>query len=191
MKNLIYILLAFSLVFTSCKKESLTPINDEVVEAGTLEEGILLYGEWKLVSGKMYIENMETGEKVVYDHFGPNKTTSSLRYSGAELEFETIEQDVTTWTFIAPPNYTGYGEFWIDNDSIQPYGLYILDDNWSVVEHPTATTSTMQLGGSSRPLSAVVADYGNETVVFTVQEAYESIDGYNSNYYSELTFQKQ
>lgn len=191
MKNLFYILLALTLTFTSCKKESLTPVQNEVIEAGTIEEGILIYGEWKLVSGKMYIENMETGSNVVYDHFGPNKTTSSLRYSGAEFEFETIEQNVTTWTFIAPPNYTGYGEFWIDSDSIQPYGLYILNDNWSVVEHPTATASTTQLGGSARPLLAEVVDYDSQTVTFIVQEAYESIDGYNSNYYSELTFQKQ
>ena len=67
----------------------------------------------------------------------------------------------------------------------------IIDDNWSVIEHPTATTSTMQLGGSSRPLMAVVENYSDSIVVFTVQEAYESIDGYNCNYYSKLRFQKQ
>ena len=139
----------------------------------------------------MYIENMETGEKTVYDHFSPTKTTSSLRYSGAQLEFESIEQNVTTWEFIAPPNWNGYGEFILDGDTAQPYGLYILDENWSIVEHPTATASTMQLGGSSRPLQAVVTDYNTQRVAFTVQEAYEAIDGYNCNYYSELIFEKQ
>ena len=191
MKNLIYILILTSLAFTSCKKEEYKPINQEIEEAATIEEGIVLYGEWKLVSGKMYIENMETGEKTVYDHFSPTKTTSSLRYSGAQLEFETIEQNVTTWEFIAPPNWQGYGEFILDGDTLQPYGLYIVEDMWSIIEHPTATASTMQLGGSSRPVQAVVTDYTNQQVAFTVQEAYESIGGYNCNYYSELIFQKQ
>jgi len=194
MKNLIYILSLSIFLFTSCTKETyepIKPISQEIEEAGTTEEGVLLYGEWKLISGKMYIENMETGEKTVYDHFSPTKTTSSLRYSGAQLEFETIEQNVTTWEFIAPPNWNGYGEFILDGDNNNPYGLYVMDDNWSVIEHPTATTSTMQLGGSARPLQAVVVDYSLERVAFTVQEAYEAIDGYNCNYYSELIFEKQ
>ncbi len=194
MRILIYILALSTFLFTSCTKETyepIKPISQEIEEAGTTEEGILLYGEWKLISGKMYIENMETGEKTVYDHFSPTKTTSSLRYSGAQLEFETIEQNVTTWEFIAPPNWNGYGEFILNNDTVQPYGLYVMDENWSVIEHPTATTPTMQLGGSARPLQAVVVDYGLECVAFTVQEAYEVIDGYNCNYYSELIFKKQ
>ena len=175
MKNLIYILILTSLVFTSCTKEKYEPINTQIEEVATIEEGIVLYGEWKLMSGKMYIENMETGEKTVYDHFSPTKETSSLRYSGAQLEFEVIVQNVTTWEFIAPPNWQGYGEFILDGDTLQPYGLYILENMWSIIEHPTATSSTMQLGGSSRP----------------IQAAYESIGGYNCNYYSELIFQKQ
>ena len=108
---------------------------------------------------------------LVYDHFSSTKPTSSLRYSGAEVEFETIEQNVTTWEFIAPPNYQGYGQFILDGDTLQPYGLYILNDNWSIVEDPTATTGTTQLGGSSRPIQAVVSNYDNNQVVFTVQEA--------------------
>ena len=191
MKNLIYILILASLAFTSCKKEVIKPINQEIEEVAPLEEGIILYGEWILVSGQMYIENMETGEKTVYDHFSPTKTTSSLRYSGTQFEFESIEQGVTSWEFCAPPNWNGYGEFILDGDTLQPYGLYVMDENWSIVEHPTATASTMQLGGSARPLQAVVTDYTSQQVAFTVQEAYESIGGYNCNYYSELIFQKQ
>jgi len=190
MKKFLFIFLIASLTFTSCKKEEIVPIN-QVEEVGTIEEGILIYGKWKLVSGKMYVHNLETYQNVVYDHFGPNKTTSSLRYSGSQFELETIRVDSTTWTFIAPPSWQGYGEFWLDNDSIQPYGFYVLDNFWSIVEHPTATATTMQLGGSSRPLSAVVTSYTNQTVEFTVQESYESINGYNCKYYSILTFQKQ
>ena len=188
MNKLIVVLVSFLLVFTSCKKEDIKP-NDQVEVIG--EEGIVLYGEWKLLDGKMYVENMETGAHTVYDHFDPTKTTSSLRYEGAQFEFETIEQGVTTWEFIAPPNWEGYGEFRLDNDSIQPYGLFIMGGDWSIVEDPTATAATMQLGGSSRPITAVVESYANNIVVFTVQEAYTSINGYNCNYHSELRFQKQ
>ena len=191
MKKLIYILILASLTFTSCTKEEYKPLNQEIEEAATIEEGIVLYGKWVLVSGKMYIENMETHEQIVYDHFSPTKTTSSLRYGGAQLEFETIEQNVTTWEFIAPPSWNGYGEFILDGDTLNPYGLYVMGESWSIVETPTATASTMQLGGTSRPISAVVSNYGSNQVTFTVQEAYESIDAYNCNYYSELIFEKQ
>jgi len=192
MKKIFFILLSLTLIFTSCKKEESTlPANREELQSGVIEDGILLYGDWKLLSGKMYIENMETGSRTVYDHFDANKTTSSLRYGGIMFELEMIEKDVTIWTFIAPPNYTGYGEFLLNHDTIQPYGLYIVDANWSIIEHPTATAATMQLGGSSRPLTAVVDSYNDDIVIFRVQEAYESINGYNCNYYSELRFQKQ
>jgi len=192
MKNFIYLLIAATFLFTSCSKETIEPVNQEVIENGTIEEGILLYGEWILLDGQMYIENMDTGNKSVYDHFSPTKTTSSLRYSGAQFEFETIEVGVTTWEFIAPQNsWNGYGDFILDNDTIQPYGLYIMDSNWSIVENPNATATNMQLGGSSRPITAVVVSYDDNIVEFTVQEAYESINGYNCNYYSVLKFQKK
>lgn len=192
MKNLFYILIATTFLFTSCKKEDITPINQEVVQEQPTEEGILLYGEWKLLDGKMFVENIETNQKVVYDHFDSTKTVSSLRYFGSQFEIETIEKGITTWKFIAPEgSWNGYGEFWLDNDSIQPYGLYMMNNNWSIIEHPTATASTMQMGGSSRPLQAYVESYTNNIVVFKVQEAYVSINGYNCKYYSELRFQKQ
>jgi hypothetical protein len=190
MKSIIYILFLSTIALTSCKKEVITP-NEPIQETPT-EEGILLYGEWVLLDGKMYVENLETGSKVVYDHFDANKNISSLRYSGSQFEFETIEKGATTWRFIAPENsWNGYGEFWLDNDSIQPYGLYIMGGEYSVIEHPTATTNTTQLGGSSRPLEAFVESYENNVVVFTVQETYQSIDGYNCKYYSKLRFKKQ
>ena len=154
MKKLLFVL-ALTLTFASCQKENIQPNPVEVVEIE--ESGIDLYGEWVLLDGQMFIENMETG---------------------------AIEASVTTWEFVGT-------EFILDNDSIQPYGLSVNNIGWSIVEHPTATAATMQLGGSSRPLSAVVESYGDNIVVFTVQEGYASIDGYNCTYYSELRFQKQ
>jgi len=196
MKNLfLLVLLSFTLVFTSCQKEDYKTIDETnrttLEEKGEIVEGILIYGEWKLLSGQMFIENLDTGSKEVYDHFSPTKPVSSLRYSGAVLEIETIEANVTTWSFIAPSNFIGAGDFWLGNDSIQPYGLQVMGEHFSIIEHPTATASTMQLGGSSIPFTTVVEDYTNQIVIFTIQEAYENINGYNCRYYSELRFQKQ
>lgn len=190
MKNLIsLVLISFTLVFTSCQKEEYQTLNEanrtELIENGTIVEGILIFGEWKLLSGQMFIENLETGSKEVYDHFSPIKQTSSLRYSGAEFNIETIVQGVTTWTF------TETSEFWLDGNNTQPYGFQVMGPHFSIIEHPTATATTMQLGGSSRPFTTIIGDYTNQIVIFTVQEGYENINGYNCKYYSELRFQKQ
>jgi len=193
MKRLFFILtLAFSIGLVSCQKEDITPNQDEVVDAGTIEQEISIFGEWKLLDGKMFMENIETGEKTVYAHFDANKTVSSLRYSGSMFDFETIEQNVTTWEFVQPPMVPGTGDFILNGDVANPMGFYMTVNNWTIVEHPTASNAQeMQLGGSSRPISAYVEDYDQKIINFYVQEAYESIDGYNYKYFSELTFQKQ
>lgn len=189
MKNLALIFtIILGIGFTSCQKEDILTNQDVVEEAGTIDNTISIFGEWLLVDGKMYMENMDTGEKTVYDHFDASKTVSSLRYEGYMFEFERIVVDSTTWTFIAPNSIPGTGEFWLDNDSIQPYGFYITNSNMSIIEH---TSGPQQLGGSSRPITAYIDDYNSQTVNFYVQEAYTSINGENFKYFSELTFQKQ
>ena len=189
MKNYLLILAVIvGIGFTSCQKETIEPNSQQVENAGTIDETISIFGEWVLVDGKMYMENLETGEKFVYNHFDANKTASSLRYEGYMFEFERIVKDSTTWTFIAPNNVPGTGEFWLNNDSIQPYGFYMTNSNMTIVEN---STGPQQLGGSSRPITAYIDDYGQQTVNFYVQEAYTSINGENWKYFNELTFQKQ
>jgi len=184
----LFLLLALSLTFVSCEKRVIEP-NLPVEEQVTSDTGVELFGKWVLRSGKMYMENLDTGEKIVYDHFDGTQTVSSLRYGGAAFEFETIKVNVTSWTFIAPPSIPNDGEFWLDNDSIQPYGLYITESNWTITEHHTATSpSDQQFGGSARPISAIMVS--SNVAEFTVQEAYESIGGENFNYHSVLTFEK-
>lgn len=188
MKKFFYILLALMLVFTSCKKETLTPVNEEVV---VVEDELRIYGKYVLLSGEMYVTNLETNQKTMYNHFDANKTTSSLRYSGSLVDFEDLEQDVTTWAFSQPDYVPGFGEFILNNDSINPMGFYVTKSNWTIMEHPTANSaSDMQLGGSARPIEGYVDDYGANIVVIYVQDAYENIDGYNCSYYSALKFQK-
>jgi hypothetical protein len=187
-KILILLLVSLSIGFASCEKQTLTPTQEQVETAGTIENEVSIYGEWLLVDGKMYMENLETGQLVVLNHFDPTKTVSSLRYSGIMFAIEEIEINVTTWTFIAPPSVPGIGEFWLNSDSLAPYGFNVTNSNWTIIEHPsTIDPSDMKLGGSARPISAYIVD---GEVKFYVHEAYESINGVNWKYFSELTFQK-
>ncbi len=191
MKKLLFIISIAFLGLTSCKKEVIEPNVNEVEEAGVLEEEIRIYGKWVLLDATMYIENLETHEKTQFNHFDANKTVSSIRYSGSMYDFETIEQNVTTWSFYQPEYVPGYGEFVLNNDTINPMGFYVTKTEWNIVEHPLASTaSQMQLGGSSRNIEAYVYDYGQEIVDFYVQVAYENINGYNCKYFTELRMQK-
>jgi len=181
-------LLAISLLILltgsiSCQKEVIEPINEVVEPLETLS----VFGEWVLVGGNMYIENLETNVKTVYSHFDDNKSVSSLRLEGNMFNIERIVKDSTVWTFIAPPNIPNYGEFWLNNDSLQPYGFYLTTSNMSIVEN---NTGDQQLGGSSRPLSAYLNGVPNQAT-FYIQEIYSSIGGENVKYFSELTFEKQ
>ena len=191
MKNLtILLLLAFTVAITSCSKED-DSMYQAVQEAEAKSDSISIYGTWTLVDGKMYVENLDTQEMTVYEHFDGSKTTSSLRYSGAIYDIENISAGVTTWEFIAPPNGSNIGEFILNVNTATPYGFNNTQSFWSIIENPSATTAAeMQMGGSARPISAVIDDSNANTVIFTIQEAYESVDGENITYHSELRFQK-
>jgi hypothetical protein len=187
MKNLIYLIICASLVLTSCHKENIQPNSQPAV---LVNQEISLYGEWLLVGGSMYMENLETGKKTKYDHFGPGKTISSLDYNGSDLDIEVIELNVTTWSFYQPPLVPGYGRFALNGDTLNLYGLNVTKHNWTIMENPTATMSTMQMGGSTRPISAKICDYSDSIVYFYIQEGYASIDNENYSYISELKFKK-
>jgi hypothetical protein len=187
MKSLIYLIIAASLVLVSCKKENLKP-NSQIT--AQVNQEIRLYGKWLLVGGSMYVENIETGEKTKYDHFGPGKTTSSLNYDGSVFAIEVIELNTTTWSFYEPPAVPGFGDFVLNGDIQHPYGFYVTKNNWTIMEHPQSTSSNTQMGGSSRPISASICNYSDSTVYFYVQEGYTSINNQNYTYISELKFKK-
>ena len=187
MKSLIYLIIVASLVLVSCKKENLNP-NPQIPTQ--VNQEIRLYGKWLLVGGSMYVENMETGEKTKYDHFGPGKTTSSLNYDGSVFAIEVLELNTTTWSFYEPPSVPGFGDFVLNGDIQHPYGFYVTKNNWTIMEHPQSTSSNTQMGGSSRPISASICNYSDSTVYFYVQEGYTSINNQNYTYISELKFKK-
>jgi hypothetical protein len=182
MKNLLFILLSLSLF--SCKKD-VPPQTSQPVK---IEEVISLWGEWKLLSGDMYMENMETGEKIKYSHFGPSRTISSLRYDGSLFDIDNIEQNVTLWSFYAPANNSTLGTFALNGNIVDLYGLSVIGNNWSIIENPDGKISHM--GGSARPISATIDDYGKKIVKFRVGQMVTTINNYNWTYFSELRFQK-
>ena len=187
MKSLIYLIIVASLFLVSCKKENLNP-NPQIPTQ--VNQEIRLYGKWLLVGGSMYVENIETGEKTKYDHFGPGKTTSSLNYDGSVFAIEVLELNTTTWSFYEPPAVPGFGDFVLNGDIQHPYGFYVTKNNWTIMEHPQSTSSNTQMGGSSRPISASICNYSDSTVYFYVQEGYTSINNQNYTYISELKFKK-
>jgi hypothetical protein len=187
MRNLLVILgLILTFGFTSCTKPEDLPQPMEIEEVETVDETISVFGEWVLIGGNMYLENLETGETTVIPHFGGSTTVSSLRYEGSLYDIEDLVVNTTTWTFIAPPSIPNTGEFWLNNDSANPYGLNLTSSNMTIVEN---STGTQKLGGSARPLSAYSNGIPNQAN-FYIQETYTSINGANYKYYNELTFEK-
>ena len=100
MKTILKILFLL-LIISGCEKEPLLPpcgptqYNDDVT---THVETNLLDGEWEVISGTMYMENLDTGEEEEIFIFS-NGPTGSLRYDGSMYDFETLVRNQTTWTF--------------------------------------------------------------------------------------------
>lgn len=188
MKNLLSIWLVIWFIgFTSCEKKELDYIQqqEQVVEDGY---EVSIINKWLLIDGQMFFTNLATNEKTVMNHFGPNRTTSSLRYAGILFEIERLEQNITTWEFIYSPNTLGNGEFILNDDTEHPYGFYITRDSWRILEYPTSNAEDMLLEGSARPFSAYVIN--DSTIIIQIQEVYEGIGGYNQVYFNELKFEK-
>ncbi len=171
MKNLIlYTLISILTVFTSCKKEEpLRPDNNIV---NTTENAELIGINWVLSDGRFYVENLDNGDLSYYDHFGPSQTMSTLDpIDGADVPFDTIVQDVTTWNF-------GNSNFTLNGVNSYPY---------SGTE--TAPSVNGLENGSSRPMEVIELTETKLTV--KVHEGYASDGTYNYHYFSTLTFVKQ
>ena len=176
MKKLFYIFLLLSFIFlTSCEKEPLYDENNATEELfGIPEEDTLsLHGKYLLLSGKMYITNLENNQKTVYNHFDATKTTSTLRYFGSIYDIEDIEQNVTTWEFRKPPYVPGTGDFILNNDTLTG-----------------SSGITQKMGGSARPIFGYLVNKADSTVMFRLHEEYQAINGHNCKYVSELKFKK-
>jgi len=190
MKNLIK-LLCVLLLTVSCETEPLYipcttqyPTTQNTISYVDIN---FIEGCWELLGGKLYMENLETGESTELFHF-QYSDTSSLRYNGSMYEFEDIIKNNTFWCFDFPVNVPGMGNFILNNDTVTPYGLSVTENNLTVTE--PLVGQYLLLGGSGRPLLYEIVNLEHRVVNFYVQETYENIDGYNYRYYSKLKFKK-
>ena len=188
MKNLYLILLV--LFLGSCEKEIIYPSDQYPINKTNKKLGktIDYWGEFIIIDAVMYIENKETQEKFVFNHFGPNKTHSSLRWGGSLFEIEEIIKDSTTYSFWKPFKFPGYGKFVFNGDTSKHYAVNYIGFNNSIIEDPVRPQSL--LAGSARPFSGQTINYDEKTVAIQIQEMEGSIDGYNCRYWTQLTLRK-
>lgn len=186
MKNFIYGLIL--LTFLACRKEVIEPT--PVVAPIEAPDSLSLNGEFVLVSGKLYLDNLEDGSKIVYNHFDAIKSRSSLRYDGSVIPFEDIIKDTTTWSFYLPKTVPNVGNFVLNGDTLKPMGLNVTAHNLTIIEHPTASGNSTQLNGSARPIQIVLFNSKQKLIKIYIQETYLSIDGYNYKSFNELIFKK-
>jgi|TARA_R110000744_G_scaffold40589_3_gene92104 hypothetical protein len=189
MKTIIKLLLLL-LTITGCEKDMMYPPckpTQYTDDTTSYVKTHILDGTWEVRWGKMYMENLDTGEEeeIFLFNSGP---IGSLRYEGSMYSFETVIRYQTTWTFNFPENTPDMGTFFLNGDSIHPYSLYITENNLTICEHLSG--QYILLGGSSRPLTYEILDYNNKIVNFYVQETYTHINGYNYRYYSKLRLKK-
>lgn len=188
MKNFIF--LSLFLFLLSCNKEEIKPNETSVSVDVSTEESLNLNGDWLLVDGKLFVENIETGDKEIYHHFGANKNVSSLRFDGYLFSIERIVKDSTVWSFRLPNGIPNIGEFILDYDSLRPMGLNVTKSNITIIEHPLAMYTGQQLSGSARPLEFVTKNIHDKLIYIYVQEGYYSNHGYNYKSFNELVFKK-
>jgi len=191
MKKSILFLGVLVIALTSCKKEPIV-YPSEQYGATTVsyinDTGVCMWGEFLIIDAKMYINNHETGSKTVLNHFGTNKSRSSLRYGGSKFDIETIIKDTTTYSFHKPSFTPGYGIFLLNNDTSKHYSVYHTKHEQAIVEDPTHNEHN--LGGSSRPFSGITIDKVNKIIVLHIQDMEGSINGYNCYYWTEITLKQ-
>ena len=192
MKEL-FILIGFLIVLTSCEKEYPYPSKyyTNVPTAGGYDTTNLVnsWGKFVLIDAIMYIDNHETGKKTSYNHFGPNKNVSSLRWGGSLFDIEMIIKDVTTYSFWnTPTGGNGMGKFVLNGDTSKHYMVNYIGSYHSIIEDPTH--GQQNLGGSARPFSGYTISKSDMTVSIQIQEMEGNINGYNCHYWSQLTFKK-
>lgn len=191
MKKLTFILVLVSLALFSCKKEEVEPdLGPYRSEYPTFEDDGYHIDDktFILISGKLYMENVETGEKVVFDHFGDGKTVSGMRAGNYEYEIEKLEQFKTTWGFYS----TNRLEFYLNGDTLDPYEIQESSYSNRIIEHSQSSTNgpiTIKMGGSSKPFTIGVVDEEADIIRVYINEAYTDLNGEQWTYFNELDFQ--
>jgi len=179
-------LLIITIIISSCKKQTIE--QEENVESSDQVFKISIMNTWQLTNAWIYFENIETGQKIKYDHFSPTKDISSIRHLYPWHGIETIEQGVTTWEFthlkVGPSIY----EFVLNHKDTM--AVKLSEGFKSIIEHPQSSNSNnMHLGGSAKPFQAWTEDGVNLKI--SIHDAYTSINNMNYNYFNILEFKPQ
>jgi len=193
MKKILYVLV-FGLLFISCQKEYPYPSNgspNEVPTIGGYDTNLVLsrFGKFVITDAVMYVENHETGEKFQFNHFGPNKNISSMRWGGSLFDIETIIKDSTTYSFWRTTSGgNGMGKFVLNDDFSRYYMINYMGLHTTIIEDPTHGQQNM--GGSARPFSGYTISKKDSLIGINIQEMEGSINGYNCHYWTQLTLKK-
>lgn len=154
----------------SCKKETIEKPDNNIVVNDTIYDFMDI--DWILVSGRLYMQNLDNGSKSVYDHFGGSQNQSSLDpINGSAVPFDDVTKDVTTWRFTSSNfvlNGSNFYGFTQTNNTISVIGLE---------------------NGSSRPIT--ITHINNTSMTVKVNEDYVSNNGVNYKIFSTLTFVKE
>ena len=189
MKVFIY-LLGLMLLVCSCEKDLVEYNNSNVpLDSGDVGPVLSINGEWLLISGRMYLKEMEGAyESVKYDHFGIGKSSSSMRYGGSLYRIEELYEDSTIWDFDI--NEYGGGVFILDRDSSSAYNIQAGNyGSWRITENMNMNIP-QKMGGSAKPFSAYINDFDNRIIDVIINEMSTGIDGINYTYHNVLQFKK-
>lgn len=182
MKNISYIIFIFVIfIYTNCEIGKIDTIDEN--DSIEIVDNTFIYGEWRLIKGQMFFENLDTDEKFYKRHFGNGREISSLRYSGIAYELEKIILNYTIWKF--KKNNT----FILNKKENTPYGLNISNSYISITENPL--NDTVLLGGSARPIDIIEID--EQKMIIKISTIYENINingNYNFRYFNILIFEK-
>lgn len=180
------------ITFSSCKKKPLYP-TDELpshVPTASVDTSLCVggWGEFVITDAVMYVDDRQTGQHLVYNHFTAGKDTSSLRWGGPLFDIEVIVKNATTYSFWKP-NAGGYGKFVLNDDTTKYYAVQYTGQYKSIIEDPDH--NQQNLGGSARPYSGQTVDVVNKIIHIQIEEA-DGVDnsGHAIHYWTQLTLKK-
>lgn len=172
MKNIIFILFAMVIGFTSCKKENIAPSNPQNTVNNPANVNPIGY-TWELYSGRVYVKNLDNGSTFYYDHFSSIKNSSNLDiFISSGLPFDMISKGMTTWKF------TSSNQFVLDGSSTYNYNTNT-NGIFNVYGMENGSTRNIEVLNSS-----------NDVMNVKVYESNGNDGTNNFTFYTVLTFVK-
>lgn len=124
------------MVLIACKKDEI-PVPDKVQSVKNLPMKNIINTTYVVEDAILYMQR-QTGELEYYDHFGPNKITSTFDpFASSGLPIDSITKSVTAWAFLSDAHfllngnlvypfertYTGLRIYGLENGSARPFEM--------------------------------------------------------------------